>query len=407
MRVHVDGLLPLLTTSVVDFPNGDSVTTTLVYERLDKHCTKCKKLDHDVKECLVARAEAKAKEASRDGNSSRMDVNQSNGIDSTKAKSNMVESGKRYERPYQSPTPQSRREYDQRPVHSSRDSMRQRAYKPHSMTWQERGSQRRSSQARDRGRVERIPRELSTQRPPLAPPTRSYYREVYRAIPEVKDTASSASKSASKASERGFPRQERRDAIPQEVYNEALGTAREAMMQYTLCADPSEREARKERMRKAEESGQIDNTARMIARSAAKSTAEDDQPASPPPRPPVLQRLGPSPSEKVTELGDSLSDHSTRSQDRLPVTLRLGLPEARQSIGEEMDSQELRSSERLPASQRLGPPHPREPASVVVAPATNQRKPGRPPGSGKIKEKKTTSVVAPKRRTVSQKPSPY
>ncbi|KAF3556478.1 hypothetical protein F2Q69_00017924 [Brassica cretica] len=111
--------------------------------------------------------------ATLEGNSSRMDVTQSNGIGSTKAKSAMVESEKRHERPYQSSTPQSRREYEQRPMHSSRDYMRQRAYKPQVMTWQERGSQRRYSQARDRGRVESISRDTSNQRPPPAPPTRS------------------------------------------------------------------------------------------------------------------------------------------------------------------------------------------------------------------------------------------
>lgn len=66
MRVHVNGLLPLITKSVVEFPNGDEVNTTLVYERLDKHCTKCLRLDHELKECLVARAEAKALKAAQE-----------------------------------------------------------------------------------------------------------------------------------------------------------------------------------------------------------------------------------------------------------------------------------------------------------------------------------------------------
>lgn len=73
MRVHVNGLLSLITTSVVEYsngdavveyPNGDEAITRLVYERLDKHCTKCLRLDHELKECLVARAEAKALKAS-------------------------------------------------------------------------------------------------------------------------------------------------------------------------------------------------------------------------------------------------------------------------------------------------------------------------------------------------------
>lgn len=66
MKVHIDGLLPLIKSSVVEFPNGDEVTTTLVYERLDKHCTKCMRLDHELKECLVARAEPRALKAAQE-----------------------------------------------------------------------------------------------------------------------------------------------------------------------------------------------------------------------------------------------------------------------------------------------------------------------------------------------------
>ena len=72
MRVHINGLLPLIKTSVVEFPNGDEVSTTLVYERLDKHCTKCLRLDHELRECLVARAEAKALKASQEGESNKI-----------------------------------------------------------------------------------------------------------------------------------------------------------------------------------------------------------------------------------------------------------------------------------------------------------------------------------------------
>ena len=80
MRVHVKGLLPLITTSVVEYPNGDAVVeylngdeviTRLVYERLDKHCIKCLWLDHELKECLVARTEEKALKASQEANEDR------------------------------------------------------------------------------------------------------------------------------------------------------------------------------------------------------------------------------------------------------------------------------------------------------------------------------------------------
>ncbi|CAG7885580.1 unnamed protein product [Brassica rapa] len=66
MRVHVNGLLPWIITSIVEYHNGDEVITRLVYERLDKHCTKCLRLDHELKECLVVRAEAKPLKASQE-----------------------------------------------------------------------------------------------------------------------------------------------------------------------------------------------------------------------------------------------------------------------------------------------------------------------------------------------------
>lgn len=59
MRVQVNGRLPLLMSSIVEFPNGDEVTATLVYEGLEKHCTYCKRLDHEARECLKAKAEKK------------------------------------------------------------------------------------------------------------------------------------------------------------------------------------------------------------------------------------------------------------------------------------------------------------------------------------------------------------
>ncbi|RID60758.1 hypothetical protein BRARA_F03888, partial [Brassica rapa] len=74
MRVHVNGLLPLIKESVVEYPNGDEVKTNLVYERLDKHCTKCLRLDHELKECLVARAETKALKASQEEANGRINI---------------------------------------------------------------------------------------------------------------------------------------------------------------------------------------------------------------------------------------------------------------------------------------------------------------------------------------------
>lgn len=59
MRVQVNGLLPIVKSSVTEYPNGDEVTSTFVYEKLEKHCSKCSRLDHDFKDCLVAKHQAR------------------------------------------------------------------------------------------------------------------------------------------------------------------------------------------------------------------------------------------------------------------------------------------------------------------------------------------------------------
>ena len=60
MRVHVNGRLPLIKSSVLEFDNGDELTATLVYERLEKHCSQCDCLDNELKDCLEAKTLKKA-----------------------------------------------------------------------------------------------------------------------------------------------------------------------------------------------------------------------------------------------------------------------------------------------------------------------------------------------------------
>lgn len=60
MRVHINGLLPLIKSTVIEYSNGGEVTATLTYERLEKHCSKCLRLDHDINDCLVAKHEKKS-----------------------------------------------------------------------------------------------------------------------------------------------------------------------------------------------------------------------------------------------------------------------------------------------------------------------------------------------------------
>lgn len=51
MCVFIDGLQPIIKSSIVEFDHGDEVTATLVYEKLERHCGMCNRLDHEDREC--------------------------------------------------------------------------------------------------------------------------------------------------------------------------------------------------------------------------------------------------------------------------------------------------------------------------------------------------------------------
>ncbi|KAG2257960.1 hypothetical protein Bca4012_095255 [Brassica carinata] len=56
----------------------------------------------------------------------------------------------------------------------------------------------------------------------------------------------------------------------QEAINKAMDEVRDVMRQHTTCADPTESAARKERMRQAEELGEVEETAfQMVKESLA------------------------------------------------------------------------------------------------------------------------------------------
>lgn len=57
-------------------------------------------------------------------------------------------------------------------------------------------------------------------------------------------------------------------ALPQEAVEEAMGELREVMTQYTICVDPSESAARRERLKLAEEHGKIEQTAINMVRAS-------------------------------------------------------------------------------------------------------------------------------------------
>ncbi|KAH0866850.1 hypothetical protein HID58_073872 [Brassica napus] len=148
---------------------------------------------------------------------------------------------------------------------------------------------------------------------------------------------------------RGIPLEEIQASVPKEVFNAAVGEVREAMMQYTQCNDPTESAARRERMRRAEEEGEMEETAALMIQ--AKMTAPTDTVKTPEQQP---------------------------SRERVPATLRLG-PIA-------------------PSTQ--------EPAPKVIKEA-GKRKPGRPPSKRTVQgsPKLIRGSTSKKRKTHQDKPT--
>ncbi|KAF3501096.1 hypothetical protein F2Q69_00039678 [Brassica cretica] len=106
----------------------------------------------------------------------------------------------------------------------------------------------------------------------------------------------SSSKKDHRISARGTPLQDPNHDLPLEAFNEALGEVREVMLQYTSTADLTENAARRERVRQAEEQGQLEETAARIVRSNLATQTElqpTDANAESPGRVPALLRLGP------------------------------------------------------------------------------------------------------------------
>ncbi|EFH55652.1 predicted protein [Arabidopsis lyrata subsp. lyrata] len=63
--------------------------------------------------------------------------------------------------------------------------------------------------------------------------------------------------------------------LPKAAVETAMGELREVMIQYANCADPLESAARKERVRRAEEEGQFEETAEQMVRASLNTSSTD------------------------------------------------------------------------------------------------------------------------------------
>ncbi|WZZ30386.1 hypothetical protein YC2023_013787 [Brassica napus] len=125
---------------------------------------------------------------------------------------------------------------------------------------------------------------------------------------------------------RGIPLEEVQASVPVEVFNAAVGEVREAKIQYTQCNDPTESAARKERMRRAEEEGEMEETAALMLQAtliAPTDTLQSPEQQPTAERVPAALRLGPT----VQPLQGSGQDASKETGKRKP-----GRPPGRRTV---------------------------------------------------------------------------
>lgn len=427
MRVHINGRLPLIKQSVIEYGNGDEVMATLVYERLERHCSVCHRLDHEVRDCLEAKHQKKALLAAQNEILKKQGAHDSTSRKSFEANSHThyrdVDSHRRED---DSRRPQygslSRFSTDKpsaglpshRPVRNEpylRDRFRQR------QEWQPRGyrsrefsrdgsSLRNSGSFRGDSHRGREPAERQSHRvtdreegmrTPISPNNP-------RTSPQE---FSSFSRNKNLPLERGIPLPMCNSGSKLGAVETALETIKDTMNLYTNCADPAETAARRERVKRAEEQGVLEKNAERMAllKSARENFYEspletDVEMQRSQERTPTSERLGP-------------LNVARSPQDRLPLSARLGpLNGDEPETGVPLAITEDIETVRIPVSERIGQISVRTNEGTTidseVALVPKKRKPGRPPG---IRQGPTSTEQAPamastfrKRKSAQEKP---
>ncbi|KAL0824621.1 hypothetical protein Bca101_048298 [Brassica carinata] len=374
MRVHINGRLPLIKASVVEYPNGDELDATLVYEKLEKHCLHCGKLDHEIRDCLEAKHQKKAMlTGHEEAQKSLASVTNKDPPTHLDHKSS---GGPRRH----SPQRESRYKPYSRSLHSN-----SRELTSHSYRWGQYDDDRQGNN--------RYEREYYRSR------EERNYRHRKQPVHQVRDTFSGVSHTSAyqygnertrtpvRDGGRGFPRSprslaahsresphERDDSpLPLAALESARGEVGEVMLQYTSCADPSESAARRERLRQAELQGQLEESAAQIVRA---SLARKDTGGS------------------ATIPGPSAAPTPTATM-RIPAPKRLG-PRASKSPD---------LTARVPIMNRLGPlldeanSTDKDPTGSLA----QKRKPGRPQGRRTTKASPIQGAGS-KRRIANAKP---
>ncbi|CAF1709780.1 unnamed protein product, partial [Brassica napus] len=309
MRVQINGRLPLIKKTTLEYSNGDEVVATLVYERLEKHCAMCLKLDHELRVCLEAKAQKKALAAeavSKDNpphhqNSGQLSTRRPEifQFSSSEPKGGQPRGDYNRDRHYY----QGQSGYRQTSYHSRKETNESDRYSQQSRNRREYHSRDQRSNQMVFREVRRKPLTADSHRRDSAgqQPRETVEQETVVASHPINDTLARGIPLQSARSPRDTPQQHDED-IPQEALKNAMGGIREYMIQYANCPDRTESAARKERLRQAEEQGEIEETALQMVR-ASLATHTDEPPSEKSPtsadRVPAKHRLGPTPSAKL------------------------------------------------------------------------------------------------------------
>ncbi|KAF2586037.1 hypothetical protein F2Q70_00034970 [Brassica cretica] len=175
---------------------------------------------------------------------------------------------------------------------------------------------------------------------------------------------------------------ERQPHIPTETLNEARDEVREAMLQYSQVADPTESAARRERMRLAEEKME-ESALRIATKAFLRETHNDEREITP---------------------------ETERYMEKIPISLRLGPSKEQRRMGEtdnavrDLTPETEQAEERVHAPLRIGPTK----RAVEQVGISGKRKPGRPPGTRKVQQspKQLVDSSSRKRKIQQTKPTP-
>lgn len=269
VQVLVNGLQPLITEAMIDFPDGSEALVTLEYKRLKKHCSHCNRLSHEKADCpgllkgrqsqRTSTPQPQQKQAPSQGN------NYQRGDKITSKSPYLVSSGSARDIKGKSSD-----------LRSSKPASYSQRRDPNGGSYEYRtpSSRRSFSRSQDyyRGESAREPitylrqKERSYKNP--IPPTLQW-REKSFSKDSCRQEGSESSRNRRPPLERDMNKINIPTPPPIPTTDEVMGELRDVTVQYISCTDPTESAARRHRVNQGEAKGLMATTAASIISAAA------------------------------------------------------------------------------------------------------------------------------------------